>query len=911
MQRILLVLTGIIGITLMANQILGAGEHRYNEWYSGEYLNRGGLPLGGIGAGMICMDSTGSISQVSVRNHMEFFNEPLMFAAVSIKGNPKTAKVIEAPVPMWKAFGAGGTGNGRGGTSWGLPRFAEARFKARIPFGILELKDNDNPLDVTVTGWSPFIPGDADNSSLPAGAFEYTFTNPTGKDVEAVFSYHSDNFMEHGREGEVLPLANGFILWQQPGKNNPEREGGFAIFLDGAEKVTVDHCWFKGGWFDPLTIAWRTVQEAGMIDNPPTPGHAAGASLYAPFTVPAGKSKTLRLMMCWYVPQTTLTIGVREVGGPAFGDAPSQGTAPDQQTVSGFLGSGLVNTFDPDGDGQIGTLTSPGFTITANRIHFLIGGGNHPYKACMNLLIDGEIKRTATGKNDEKLDWETWNVGEFKGKTANLQIVDNVTGNWGHINVDHIIMTDAENPTKIGASPAVVLADFEGNDYGIWTKTGPKQCCAEGGCEKYYKPWYAGKFKGIREIADYWRRNYDHLRQQSDLFQKTFYDTTLPPEVVEAAAANITILKSPTCLRQTDGRFWAFEGCGDNVGCCHGSCTHVWGYAQAMPHLFPDLERTLRETEFFVCQDDRGHQTFRCPLPISEPDHNFHAAADGQLGGIMKVYREWRISGDNQWLKKMWPKVKQSLEYCIGEWDPRGKGVLEEPHHNTYDIEYWGPEGHCTSVYLGALEAAAQMGEFLGEDVNRYRELIIKGREFLETKLYDGEYFFQIVQTEGLNHTFRDIDYSANGPGYKDIVKTLNTEGPKYQYGTGCLSDGVFGFWLARACGLKENADAAKIRSHLASIHRYNLKDNLMDHYNPQRPTFAMGEDGGLLLCTWPKGSELLLPFVYSNEVWTGIEYQVAAHCMMHGLVNEGLEIVRECRDRYDGRIRNPFNEYE
>jgi hypothetical protein len=105
--------------------------------------------------------------------------------------------------------------------------------------------------------------------------------------------------------------------------------------------------------------------------------------------------------------------------------------------------------------------------------------------------------------------------------------------------------------------------------------------------------------------------------------------------------------------------------------------------------------------------------------------------------------------------------------------------------------------------------------------------------------------------------------------------------------------------------------EASQVRSHLRAVHRYNLKRDLTAHANPQRPSYACGAEGGLLLCTWPKGGELSLPFVYSNEVWTGIEYQVASHLMLMGLVEEGLEIVRVCRDRYDGRVRNPFNEYE
>ena len=229
-----------------------------------------------------------------------------------------------------------------------------------------------------------------------------------------------------------------------------------------------------------------------------------------------------------------------------------------------------------------------------------------------------------------------------------------------------------------------------------------------------YRPWYAGRFGSIDEVAGFWSQEYARLREKTARFSKCFYDTTLPPEAIEAVAANLSILKSPTVLRQADGRLWAWEGCGDTWGCCHGSCTHVWNYAQALPHLFPSLERTLRETEFRVSQDARGHQTFRTALPIRPTTHDFHAAADGQLGGILKVYRDWRIGGDTEWLRAIWPGVRTSLDYCIEAWDPRHRGAVEEPHHNTYDIEFWGADGMCTSFYLGALRAAVLMAQRSG-----------------------------------------------------------------------------------------------------------------------------------------------------------------------------------------------------
>jgi uncharacterized protein (DUF608 family) len=264
-------------------------------------------------------------------------------------------------------------------------------------------------------------------------------------------------------------------------------------------------------------------------------------------------------------------------------------------------------------------------------------------------------------------------------------------------------------------------------------------------------------------------------------------------------------------------------------------------------------------------------------------------------------------------MKELFPKVKSSMDYCIQTWDPRHKGIIEEPHHNTYDIEFWGPDGMITSIYLGALSAICEMGKSVNEDVSIYQDLYQKGKQFMENELFNGEYFIQKIQWTGLNAP-DPVEASKNSMGgnYSDeAVAILRKEGPKYQYGTGCLSDGVLGCWMSMVSGLPDPIDKSKIKSHLLSVHRYNLKHDLSDHANPQRPTYALGNEGGLLLCTWPKGGKLSLPFVYSDEVWTGIEYQVASHLMFMGETEKGLEIVRTCRNRYDGRIRNPFNEYE
>ncbi|MDO6430883.1 GH116 family glycosyl hydrolase [Flavitalea sp. BT771] len=739
--------------------------HIFNGTYKGANLQQVAFPIGGIGAGMFCLEGTGAISHMSVRNNPEMFNEPAMFAAISIRQLPGSARVLEGPVPAWKKFGQRESGLGTPGMTWGLPRFREAEFLARFPFGEITLKDAALPLEVHITGWSPFIPTDADNSSLPAGALEYTFRNTGKQSMEYVFSYNARNFMSLPNDQEDGAAANhirsirqGFILSQDAGRNAPEKRGDFAIFTSEPD-VKVDHCWFRGGWWDPFTMAWNNIEKSKLQQTDPVEKDAPGASLFVPFTLKPGEEKKIVLLMAWYVPDTHMRIG----------DEPAS-------------------------------------------------------------------------KKDS-------------------------------------MVRDASRDLP---SP-------------------------------YHKPWYSSKFQDINAVADYWLEHYKELRQHSALFRDAFYKSSLPPEVTEAIAANLTILKSPTVLRQYDGRFWAWEGCGDSWGSCHGSCTHVWNYAQAVSHLFPSLERSLRETEFGESQNADGHQIFRTSLPIRPAAHTFHAASDGQLGGIMKIYREWRISGDSAWLRQLYPRVKASLDYCIRTWDPRHDGAVEEPHHNTYDIEFWGPGGMTTSFYLGALEAMGKMGDYLGEDVSLYKELFAKGRRYMEKELYNGEYFVQRIRWTGLSAPDPVAAAKVSfGGGYSaEAVQLLQREGPKYQYGEGCLSDGVLGSWIARVCGLPEPVDAAKVKSHLLSVYKYNLKKDLTDHSNPQRPGYAIGNEGGLLLCSWPRGGKLSLPFVYSDEVWTGIEYQVASHLIFEGRIAEGLDIVRTCRERYDGAVRNPFDEYE
>ena len=449
-----------------------------------------------------------------------------------------------------------------------------------------------------------------------------------------------------------------------------------------------------------------------------------------------------------------------------------------------------------------------------------------------------------------------------------------------------------------------------------WHFPNPPFSTTGGGTDQALRPWvswYATKWRNAGKVAEYVTANLDSLYSRTKAFTDALYSSTIPSEAIDAVASNLSLLKSPTILRQASGAIWGWEGCFPGSGCCAGSCTHVWNYAQALCHLFPQLERTLREQELEHAIDGRGHINFRASVPDGPADHGFHAASDGQLGGIMKLYRDWQISGDTEWLKTLYPAARRSIDYCIETWDPRHEGALTEPHHNTYDIEFWGPDGMCTTIYLGALAAMAKMTQAVGADPSTYQTLAEKSAKYLDEKLYNGEYYIQKIQWEDL----RDQSFARQLDGYRaqatrtEMEALLLAEGPKYQYGNGCISDGVIGSWMATIYGIDTPIDQDHVRSDLRSIFKYNFKEDLSEHACPQRPGYAMGHEAGLLLCSWPHDDKPTLPFVYSDEVWTGIEYQVASHMIELGLVDEGLAIVRAARSRYEGHTRNPYNEYE
>jgi uncharacterized protein (DUF608 family) len=419
-----------------------------------------------------------------------------------------------------------------------------------------------------------------------------------------------------------------------------------------------------------------------------------------------------------------------------------------------------------------------------------------------------------------------------------------------------------------------------------WHQSG--DCGCDGGCKPAYPVWknyYASQFSDAWAVAAKLHAREPHLRAATRKFHDALFASTLPAPVLDAVSSQMSILKTATCIRLPDGTFYGFEGCAPGSGCCEGSCTHVWNYQQSLAFLFPSLERSMRSADYHHNLRPDGGMGFRLNLPLGSPPNDFLACADGQMGGIIKTYRDWKISGDDAWLRKLWPRVRQALEYAWKNWDPEKRGVMTGIQHNTYDIEFHGPNPMMAGFYLGALLAASEMADHLGEPEKalEYRAVFEQGRAWTEAQLFNGEYYVQQYDPK---------------------------QAPRYQFGAGCLSDQMLGQWLTSIAGLGYVFTPARVRKTLRSIVRHNWRRDLREHANAQR-VYALNGESGLLLCSWPRGGRPAVPFPYSDEVWTGIEYQVASHCIMEGLVKEGLAIVQGARERHDGIKRNPWNEFE
>ncbi len=842
--------------------LFARGEPRV---YRGKELDTIGMPVGGIGAGQLYLRGDGTLGAWQIFNKHHFSG----YGADNYRGRRPESPVDQGFAVVVEQV----EGDKSGVMVLNREGCSTVELRGEYPIGKVRYAREGFPVKAELEAFSPFIPLNAKDSGLPATILRITVENVSGEKKEVGVAGWLENAVCIHTAGEVSGLR----------ATRLSREKGRTLLL-----------------------------------------HSAGAA-------PEGERKPTRptIVLADFEGED---YGTWKASGEAIGAKPARGTLPNQQKVSGFEGKGLVNTF-LGGDAPQGTLTSPAFKIERKHINFLLGGGGHANETCMSLLVDGKAVRTAAGRDNEKLEWRSWKVEELEGREAHLEIADKHSGGWGHINADQIELSDERRSGPKG--PIEKLEDFgtlvlaldgsavpagsRGSELGrpevpwIELRDGangektraeavryPASERRKGGVIgtialppgskhtfTFVLAWhfpnaphgnfYATRFKDAAEVAHYVLENLERLAGETRRWHDAYYDSTLPRWLLDRLHSTVSYLATGTCQWWASGRFWAWEG----VGCCEGTCTHVWNYAHAMARLFPELERSVREMQ------DLGEALHPDGLIGFRGARNGHHAADGQAGSVLKCYREHLMSADGAFLKRNWAKIKKALEFSMKQ-DGNDDGLVENSQHNTYDINFEGPNTFVGALYLAALRAGEEMAKEMSDHelAARARKIFESGSRLTVEKLWNGEYFIQRV----------------------DLAKH-----PKFQYAEGCLADQVFGQGWAHQVGLGHLYPRRNVAGALRSIWKYNWAPDVGPQnaaFLPERWFVSPGE-AGLFTCTWPKGGRLAEMVRYRDEIWTGIEYQVAGHMVWEGLLEEALAMVRAIHDRYDPSKHNPWNEVE
>jgi len=842
--------------------------------YRGADLEKIGMPIGGICAGQLYLGGGGELW------HWDIFNQH------SGTGSEHYAKPVTPSSPLDQGFAIRVRVEGRT-TERVLDRahWREITFTGEYPIGHVSYQDRDFPVRVDLEAFSPFIPLNTEDSSLPVTVMEFTVHNQSESEVEAELGGWLQNAvcLQSGQAGEgtrqnrLVRRSNALMLEcsaEAPRPRPPSKRPD--IVFDDFE---------RDGYGD-----WTVT------------GTAFGSG-------PVETSK---------VPQYQ-----GDLGGHGTRVVNSHASAPGA-TVEAR-------------DAATGTLTSRRFQIERDYINFLIGGGAHQSKTCVNLVVEGTTVLSATGRDENRMHPMSWNVRRWAGKSGRLEVVDQQTGPWGNIGFDNVVFSDhplgsmvalASEP-DFGTLVLALLSSGPG-DSGYTSLSAGSQLFSGkpsrhpsakpledkllGGLKRKLKlkpgasakvtfalAWhmpnlklnklpsgrhYAQRFGSAVIVAGYLAQNFDRLSTETRLWHDTWYDSTLPYWFLDRTFLNTSILATSTCYRLGNGRFYAWEG----VGCCEGTCGHVWQYAHAMARVFPELERITREQiDFGLALQPDGAIHFR-------GEFNDFPAIDAQAGAILRALREHQMSPDDAFLKRIWPRVKLATEWLLAK-DANGDGLIESNQHNTLDTDWFGPVAWLSGLYLAALEAARTMAREVGDATfeSRCREVLGVGKKKIVAELFDGEYFI-----------------NKPDPKHLDAINS----------GTGCEIDQVFGQSWAFQVGMGRVLPQREAVSALKSLWRYNFTPDVGPYRKAYKAGrwYAMPGEAGLLMCTFPrtdwdyseaKGKGPDWAAGYFNECMNGFEYQAAGHMLWEGLLTEGLAVTRAVHDRYHASRRNPWNEIE
>ncbi|MHC4638753.1 MAG: GH116 family glycosyl hydrolase, partial [Planctomycetota bacterium] len=738
-------------------------------------------------------------------------------------------------------------------------------------------RDSAVPVTVELEAFSPFIPLKVEDSSYPATVLNYTISNNGDVRVEGTLAGWLENkvCVFSGKVGAGIH------------RNHILKKPDMVMLIEGAEDS------FAGDQ-KSAEIVFEDF-ENGSFEN-------------------------------W------------TVKGRAFTDKPKM----VQKQVPQIVGKYVADSRTCGSAKVPGKLISKLFVIENRYISFMLSAGTYPGRACINLVVDDRTVRSSTGRHGTELDWDNWDVTKLRGRNARIEIeYDPPNGKNRFIMVDQIeFRNDPRKPAAkcveqvdFGSMALVLLTEdkeviaaarvSDSNiPYGVFTASGEsaesgfgnklvgalgrKFTLAPGekttvsfvlawyfpnplplGLKTPSRRWYSAQFNSVEKVVEDLVRNIDRLSYETRLWRDTWYDSTLPYWFLDRTFLNISTLATSTCYLLEDNRFYGFEG----VRSCPGTCTHVWGYTQALGRLFPELEKRLREKVDFNPEIGFNEKTGGCGM---RGEYGRRPAVDGQAGIIMRTYREHQMSADDAFLKRNYKSVKKATQYLVNTYDADTDGIMEGGQHNTLDAAWYGKITWLSLYYQAALRAMSEMADEMKDTdyAKHLRTTADRGRKYIEDKLFNGEYF---IHEPDPKH--------PESPGSYD----------------GCEYDQLLGQSWAYQVGLGRIIDSDKATTALNSLWKYNFTTDVGPYRKVFKPGrwFAMPGEGGIIGCTFPRGGSDVLKkgdefyAGYLNECQPGYEYAVGSLMIWHGLVDKGLMQVRMMHERYLGAKRNPWNEVE
>jgi hypothetical protein len=697
--------------------------------------------------------------------------------------------------------------------------FSDIEFRGQYPIGQVTYRDAAVPVTVALEGFSPFIPLKVEDSSYPATVLNYTISNKANVPVEGALAGWLENrvCLFSGKVGAGIH------------RNRILRNGDLVMLVGDAEES-------KAGNQKAAEIVFEDF-ETGSFDG-------------------------------W------------TVEGIAFTDKPKKVKKEHPRIVGQYV----ADSRTCGSAKKPGKLISRSFVIEQPYISFMIAGGNYPRHARINLVIHGKTVRSSTGRHEDDVQWDSWEVKELKGKDARIEIAyDRAPDKYRYVLVDQIEFRS--KPRK----PAVKLAeqvdfgsmalatlkgdkdviaaalvpgsdvpdaaftasgDFAESEFGEKAigAVGRKFTLAPGekttvsfvlawyfpnplplGLRTPTRRWYAAKFKSVEQVVEDVQSNIDRLTSETRLWRDTWYDSTLPYWFLDRTFLNVSTLATSTCYLFEDDRFYGFEG----VYSCPGTCTHVWGYNQALGRLFPELEKRLREKADFNPKIGFKEKTGGCRM---RGEYSDGVAVDGQAGIILRTYREHQMSADDAFLKRNYESVKKAMGYLVNTYDADGDGIMEGPQHNTLDAAWYGKITWLSLHYQAALRATAEMADEMKDTdhATHLRAIADRGKTYIEQELFNGEYF---IHKSDPSH--------PDSPGSYD----------------GCEYDQLLGQSWAYQVGLGRIVDPHKATTALNSLWKYNVTTDVGPYREVFKPGrwFAMPGEGGIIGCTFPRGGSDVL----------------------------------------------------